>query len=105
MRVKDTDINFECANYGAWREINKYCPTLEGVFHQSVNGSGGIRPYSINSKDPRLRKLMSEIDRIYEHPLETNVLDAVSSLVKEIRKTLHTSMSKKKKLEVQCIWR
>jgi len=107
IKIQNISPDFEvnCSNSGILKEIADNCPSFKVVFREIVDIHGNIRSYPIEYKDHRLKKLMSEIDRRYCHSFRTNVLDEVSSLAMNIRKIVHSAMSKKKNLKIYCSWR
>jgi len=102
-------VGFECQSYANWKTIAENCPILEEVFRNeySKNGDGNMFPrkYFVEYKDPRLKKLMSEIDKKYKVSDNTKARDVISFLAKEILNVVHKSMSRKKDIEVRCLWR
>ena len=101
IKLKDTRIGFICNEYINWKEIENNCPLVEKIFYQS--GYDIAIKYYVKYKDPRLRELMSQVHK-FKNTLKFKE-DVIYSLSDAITKILHQSMSKKKDLEVKCLWK
>ncbi|MBU2104357.1 MAG: hypothetical protein KKF67_01080 [Nanoarchaeota archaeon] len=102
VKVKYTDIGFSCSEYRNWRDIVDNCPIVEKVFHGTSKEDDKPANYSVNYKDARLKELQSDVDKFRN---SLSFLDVIYFLAEKISKTVHQSMSKKKDLEVQCLWK
>lgn len=107
-KIKDIDYDFICENSFIWLDIAENCPSLEKVFPEKIysglkNVVSPLEPlkYEINYTDSKLRNVMSELDK-YKNNLVFDDISYKTAL--ELKNLIHKAMSKKKNIEVKCLW-
>lgn len=109
VKIKDIDYTFKCKETDNWKDLVYDVPILKEVFREISCGEDDSvyskipAGYIIKHSDKKLRKLMSEIDK-YRNGLSFKG-DAIYNLAGNIKDLIRVAMSKKKDLEVKCLWR